>query len=69
MFCFCYLQLLFGLQCRAAFIVALMTLLSLYVRDSYVNIGLMDNINRYLRERERERKRERESLFTDDFIL
>ena len=42
-------QLLLGLHCRAAGIVALLTWFSLYVGwGSYMNIGSVDNFHRYV---------------------
>ena len=42
-----FLQLLLGLHCRAAFVVALMTWFSLYIGwGSYMNIGTVDNFHR-----------------------
>jgi hypothetical protein len=44
------MQLLLGLHCRAAAIVALLTWFSLYVGwGSYMNIGMVDNFHRYVR--------------------
>ena len=43
------MQLLLGLHCRAAAIVALLTWFSLYVGwGPYMNIGLVDNYHRYV---------------------
>ena len=49
------MQLLLGLHCRAAAIVALLTWFSLYVGwGSYMNIGLVDNYHRYIPSSEKE---------------